>query len=178
MITPAYDWRFEETKRFLMDNSLTFKVGDAVIPLSTAATTGTVTNATGSLAGNYYLLGTIVGFSKVNGEVIGQGIDPSTTPVQVITAANNTTVALYYAVVIPFKKDMTFIMDTSAATGTTTGSNNPNVYFNLTDARTVNEASVVPHNDGTAPLQILSTGIVPGQTTQIYGKVAKSIYSR
>jgi len=185
MINPAWDFRLEETKRYLINNSLTVKVGDAVIPLTSASTANIVTNA--SVAGSTQpLLGVVVGFSGANGEVVGQGQNPSLTPNQYTTLSTNTTGTLaagtggVYAVIIPFKKaDEVFIIDVNATLGTTSGSNMPNVYFNLLSgsANTLDETSVKVYSDASAPYQVYSLGPVQGQTTQIYGFISRTVYN-
>jgi hypothetical protein len=182
MITPAKDWRFEETVIGLLDNTLTVKVGDVVKPLTGAGNTNIYTNA--SCTGNgVVVFGVVVGFSLLDGSVIGQGMSTATSPSQMITTSTNTTVLQYCAFILPIRRDMVWIMDTSAAVGTTTGSDKPNVFFNLSDAHTVNEASIVSYdNDGSA-LQVFSFGPVPGLTgtttssTQIYGSFSKAVYN-
>lgn len=177
---PVSDFRMEETKRYIINNSLTVKVGDAVIPLTTAATAAIVTNA--SVAGaTQPLLGVVMGFSYFNGQVVGQGIDPSTTPVQYVTASNNTTVAQVCAVVLPFKKvDEVFIIDLNQAAGTTTGSDKANNYFTLLagSANTLDETTVKVYSDGSAPYQVYSLGVVPNSSSlQIYGFVSRTVYN-
>lgn len=151
-----------QTRRALLDNTLTVKIGDVIVPLAT--TNSVVTNATGNVAGDKYVLGVVVGFSKQNGEVIGTGTDPANTPGQLVTAADNTTNAKYYAVYVPITPEMEFSATLSAVAATTTNSDGVFVWFNLTDARTVNEASVVQYGDGTAPLQLFSFGLDPEDT--------------
>lgn len=176
MFKPLFNFRVSETIRVLMTNSVTVKVGDAVTPLSVAGTTNIVTNATGATAGAYYLLGAVNGFSKEDGSIISYGNDPLNTPAYVTTASDNTTVAKYYAVVIPFDAAQQWQLDVDAAVGTTTGSDDPYMYLNLADCRTGDESTVVPFDDVSAPLQILSLGAVYGETTKIISKVAKAIY--
>ncbi|MDP2362677.1 MAG: hypothetical protein Q8M94_02785, partial [Ignavibacteria bacterium] len=96
------DYRSVATRRAILNNSLTVKIGDVIIPL---AASSAVTNATGALAGDYYPLGIVVGFSKANGEVIGVGTDPANTPAQLITASDNLTVAKLHAVYIPITEE-------------------------------------------------------------------------
>ena len=85
------------------------------------ATLGLVTNETGSLAGDYYPIGLIVGFAMENGQVIGQGTaqTAANTPAQLITTATNTTVEKYQAQYIPLTEDMILKGTLSAVAGTT-----------------------------------------------------------
>ena len=152
-----------QTRLALLDNSLTFKVGDLIIP---TATGGIVTNDTTAIAGDLYPIGLIVGFAHKNGQVIGQGTaqTAANTPAQLITAADNTSVALYQAQYIPVTEDMLLKGTLSAVAGTTGGlSDEKFVYFNLLNAATVNEASVVSYLAG--PLQLISEGLDPMDTT-------------
>ena len=178
MLKPLVDLRTAQTQRVLLGNGLTVKVGDAVtINLDSGVVYAT--NDTPNVVGDVYLLGVVVGFSKKNGEVYPTyGQDPSLTPNQVTTATDNTTNAQIYAVVVPFTSEMELEMDLNAAAGTTSGSDQPFVYFNLVDARTVDESSVTGSDQSNAPLQILSLGLIEGSTTKIRGKVVKALYTR
>lgn len=162
-----------QLRRALLDNSITVKVGDMIVPLDT--TDSTVTNATGNLnTATDYLLGVVVGFSKLNGEVISTGTDPANTPASLTTASDNTTVSKYQAVYVPISQEMEFSADLSATAATTSHSDGAFVWFNLSDCRTVNEASVVQYGAATAPLAIFSYGLDPEDTTnkRIICKVA------
>jgi hypothetical protein len=176
MLKPLIDLRTAQTQRVLLGNSLTVKVGDAV---TTTIASGVVfaTNATANVAGDKYLLGVVVGFSKKNGEVYPtSGQDTSLTPNQVTTASDNLTNAKIHAVVVPFTSEMELEMDLDATAGTTTGSNQPFVYFNFANARTVSESSVIASDNASAPLQILSLGLIEGSNTKIRGRVVKALY--
>jgi len=176
MLKPLIDLRTAQTQRVLLGNSLTVKVGDAVTT-TLASGVAYATNATANVAGDKYLLGVVVGFSKKNGEVYPTyGQDPSLTPNQVTTASDNLTNAQVHAVVVPFTSEMELEMDLDAAAGTTTGSDQPFVYFNLADARTVDESTVLGSDATGTPLQILSLGLIDGSTTKIKGKVVKALY--
>ena len=170
MFRPVNDFRQEETKLVLLYNSLTFKVGDVVALDNTGSALylSYATNATGAVAGNYLVYGVLQGFAKADGSIYpAQGQDPINTPNQVTTAVTNTTVELIYGVVLPIKASMTFIADLDAAAGTThISSSQPYVYFDLADARTLDESSVTAVS---TPAQFLSYGVVEGQTTQVYG---------
>lgn len=164
-----------QTAHALLDNQLTVKVGDVIIPLSNGST-NIVTNDTSVVTGDKYVLGVVVGFCKENGEVIGTGINPANTPAQLTTPSDNTDNAKYHAVYIPITAEMEFEGELDATAGTTTGSDKPYVYFNLVDAGTIDESSVVPHDDTTAPLQVLSLGLIPGSTKKIRCRFAKRLY--
>lgn len=165
------------TSRALLNNSLTVKVGDVVIP---TGADGIVTNATGSVAGDVYVLGVVVGFSKLNGEVISTGTDPANTPAQLVTASDNTTVDKYHAVYVPILPHMEFSATIDAAAATTAGSEDPFVFFNLVDARTLDESTVVQATSGSAPLQFFSVVLDPEDTTNktVIGRFAKALMSR
>lgn len=172
------DFRSEETNRALLNNSITVKIGDIIAPLGSTST-NIVTNATATVAGaTFYALGYVVGFSKTNGEVIGTGTDPSNTPPYITTAADNTTVAKYYAVYIPIRKIDKFEADLDATAGTTTSSDKANVFFTLADCRTLDESTVVVHNDATAPLQFYSTGLKDGSTTKVIGYFSRCMIEK
>lgn len=162
-----------QTRHALLNNSLTFKVGDVIIPVG--ANTGAVTNDTTALLASPYVLGVITGFSKLNLEVISQGQDPLNTPNQLTTAADNTTVAQYQAVYVPITTEMEFAATLSAAAGTTTGSDTAFQWFDFTDARTLDETSVTAI--GATPLAVLSYGVDPEDTTSktIICRFAKAV---
>jgi hypothetical protein len=160
-----------ETRRALLDNSLTVKKGDVIIPVPTNPSI--VTNATTNVTGDKYVLGVVVGFSGPNGEVIGQGSGDT-----LVTAADNTTNAKYHAVYIPIKSEMIFLADLTATPGTTADSDKPFVWFNLANARQVDESSVVLTEAATAPLQVLSLGVFPIDTSKIMVKFAKALLER
>lgn len=175
----AQDVYTVQTRLALLDNSLTFKVGDLIIP---TATGGIVTNDTTAIAGDKYPIGLLVGFAQVNGQVIGQGTaqTAANTPAQLITAADNTTVAKYQAQYIPLTEDMLLLGTLSAVAGTTGGlSDEKFVYFDLVDARTVNEASVVAYTNAT-PLQLISEGLDPLDTTNftVFCRLVKNTQNR
>jgi hypothetical protein len=170
-------YRTEELRRGLLANSLTFKVGDVIKPLSSTA--NVYTNA--SCNGDVYVLGVVVGFSKANGEVIGTGQNPANTPAQLITASDNTTVDKYYAVFLPIKENMTWRALLSAVAGTTAASNDEYAWMNLSDARTLDESSALVPADASAPLQFLSYGVdSAGDSTSfsVIGKFAKALLTR
>lgn len=174
MIKPLVDLRSTQTQHWLLGNSLTVKVGDVVVPAISSSTVY-LTNATAAVAGNKYPLGVVVGFCKQNGEVYPTtGQDPSLTPNQVTTGSDNLTNAKIHAVIIPITADMEFEMDLSGTAGTTTGSDQPYMYFDLYDARTVDETTAaIPAG---TPKQVLSLGLIEGSTTKIRGKFVKALY--
>jgi hypothetical protein len=165
------------TEHALLLDSLTFKVGDVVFASGAAGVTYLSNHSTGT-AGDYYVLGVLIGFCKPDGSVISQGADPANTPNQLITAANNTTVILYHGVYLPIHEMQEWDGLLSANAGTTTYSDKQNVWFNLSDCRTINEASVLVANDGGAPLQVFSMGTIPTTssttTTHVRIKFAKA----
>lgn len=165
------------TDRALLDNSLTVKVGDLIAPL--ASTDNVVTNATGTVTADY-LLGVVVGFSTSIGGVIGTGTSPNNVPQDLVTASDNTTNAKYEAVYVPLNQMLRFKATLSAVAGTTTHSDADFVWFNLTDARTVNEASVKVANDASAPYQVFSYGLDPDDSSKktIICRIAKSIQTQ
>lgn len=156
------DVREGQLRSAVLNNSLTVKVGDAIVPL---AASNAVTNATAVVAGDKYPIGIVVGFSGPNGEVISQGQNPINTPNQITTASDNLTVAKYRAVYLPITSDMEFSATLSGTAGTTAGSDTAFVWFNLSDAATLDETSVLVYTDGSAPLQVLSYGLDPLDTT-------------
>jgi hypothetical protein len=167
-----------QTRRALLNNSLTVQVGDVVIPLGASST---VTNATAAVAGaTFYVLGVVTGFSQKNGEVVSQGQNPATTPSQVVTASDNTTNAQVYAMYVPITPEMEFSALLSATATTTAGSDQAFAWFNLTDARTVNEASVVAATAGATVGQVFSFGVDPEDTTNhsIICRFAKAVMSQ
>ncbi|MEM5785008.1 MAG: hypothetical protein QW469_00515 [Candidatus Aenigmatarchaeota archaeon] len=174
MFKPLVDMYSTQTARAIIDDGLTVKVGDVIIPLSTAGSTDIITNE--GVDGDVYPLGVVIGFSTYEGGVIGSGTNPNTTPAELIVPDDNTTGAKYCAVYIPITAEMEFEADLDRPAGTTTGSDKPYVYFNLADSQTIDESSVVPHDDETAPLQVLSLGVIPGETSKIRCRFAKRLY--
>lgn len=165
-----------QSRRGLLDNSLTVKVGDVIIPL--ASNPSILTNASAAVAGDKYPLGVVVGFSGKNGEVIGDGADPANTPHQLVTAADNTTVAKYHAVYIPIVHEQEWLADIDAVPGTTTGSDKPFTWFNLVDARQLKEDSVLLTEHINAPLQVLSLGVSNESSSKLVVKFAKALRLR
>ena len=165
-----------ETKLALLMDSLTFKVGDVIIPIGTSV--NAVTNGTSETVGDKYVLGVIVGFCKQNGEVIGSGLDPTNTPNYITTGATNVSTVKYHCRYIPITPDMEWRMTLSAAAGTTAASDDEFAWFSLTDCRTVNEASAVTYP--TTSLQIMSFGVDPEDSTSktIIGRFAKCALTR
>jgi len=164
-----------QTERILLTNGITVNVGDVIVPVSGA--TNTATNATASVTGDVYVLGVVQGFSKANGEVIGQGQNPSVTPNQLTTSATNTTVEQYYAVYMPIHKEQVWEADFSAAIGTT-APGTVMTWYNLSDARTVNESSEVDITAASAPLQVLYVQAHPTSTTKGFVRFGKCLYAR
>jgi len=166
-----------QLRHALLDNSLTVKVGDIVAP---TADGDIVSNSTALTAGDKYVLGLVVGFCKQNGEVIGQGQDPSNTPNQLATDADNTTGDKYHALYVPITPEMEFSATLSDTAGTTTYSDKSFVWFNLSDCRTLDETSVLVANDESAPLQVFSFGLDPEDTDNetVICRFAKSVMSR
>ena len=152
-----------QTRNALLDDSITVKVGDLLIP---TAAGDIVTNDTAAIAGDFYPIGLCVGFADDTGRVIGQGTaqTAANTPASLTTAADNTTVAKYNAVYVPITEDMQLLGVLDAVAGTTALSNKEFVYFNLVDARTIDESSVVAYTNA-SPLQLLSEGLDPLDTT-------------
>lgn len=149
-----------QTRHALLNNSLTVKIGDIVAPLPT--TNSILTNATATVTlTTRPFLGLVIGFSKANGGVITTGTDPANTPGQLVTAADNTTVASYHVVYIPITEQMEFSADLSAAAGTTTNSDGVFVWFSLSDCRNVSESTVLQYGSASAPLRIFSYGVDP-----------------
>lgn len=166
-----------QTRHALLDNSLTVEVGDVIQPVNGFASV--VSNATTALLASPYVLGVVTGFSYKNLQVIGQGQNPLNTPNQYVTLSNNTTLgatAAVYANYIPITEEMIWTATLSATAGTTTGSDQSFVWFNLTDARTVNEGSVVGPYGAGYPLSIFSYGVAPedGTGNTIVCRFAKS----
>lgn len=176
MFKPLVDMYSTQTAHALLDDGLTVKVGDVITPLSTPGETNIVTNDDSAVTGDKYVLGVVVGFCKENGEVIGTGINPANTPAQLTTPIDNIDNAKYHAVYIPITAEMEFEGELNAAAGTTTGSDKPYVYFNLADAGTIDESTVLSYDDPSAPLQVLSLGLIPGSTKKIRCRFAKRVY--
>lgn len=155
-----------QTRRILLDNTLTVKIGDLIVPLNDSSA---ATNATGNViaGGSGFPIGLVVGFCGPQGQVISTGTSPANTPGQLVTTSTNTSPVgnMYQAMYIPLSIDMEFSATLSNTAATTAGSGSPFVFFNLSDCRTVDETSVVTWGAPTAPLQILSLGLDPEDTS-------------
>jgi hypothetical protein len=171
MIKPIADFYSSQTQRYLLGNSLTVKVGDAVVPgYDEDNKLSYVTNSDVTGADN--ILGVVVGFSKENGEIYPHyGQDPSLTPNQITTSATNLTSEKIYAVVLPITRDLEFEIDLNATAGTTDYSDQPLVYFSLADAGTVDESSASTSAGG----EIISLGLIPGSNKKIRAKFVKGL---
>jgi hypothetical protein len=163
-----------QTRHALLDNDITVQVGDLIKPTNDG---DIVTN---SINSGDYVLGVVVGFCKKNGEVIGQGQDPSITPNQLTTSATNTANEQYHAVYVPITPEMEFSITLDDKAGTTTLSDKAFVWFNFADARTLAENSVVAANGTGVPLDVFSYGLDPEDPTgyTIIGRIAKAITYR
>ncbi len=170
-----------QTEHALLLNSLTFKVGDVVFA-SGASNVTYISNHTTGTAGDYYVIGVLVGFCEADGSVISQGQDPANTPDQLTTGSTNTTVTLYHGVYLPIHEMQEWDGLLSANAGTTTYSDLQNVWFNLSDCRTIDETSVLVADSGSAPRQVISLGTIPQTssttTKHVRVKFAKSLLSR
>jgi hypothetical protein len=162
----------------ILQNSLTFKVGQVIIPVTGTTTNHVVTNATSAVAGDKYVLGVITGFCKNNGDVIGGGQDPANTPNELTTGATNVATVKYRAVYIPIHKHMIWEATMSGARGTTTASDLNYTYFNLSDCDTVDETSVQPIEGTSVPLQVQIVEESPTSTSKAYVRFHKTLYER
>jgi hypothetical protein len=172
MFLPKSDYRSEQTQRAILAPSLTFKVGDIVALLGSGSTLyyNTLTNHGTYTVGAVYPIGVLVGFCKANGEVIGQGQDPANTPNQLTTLSTNLSVDMYYGVFLPITSEMEWVGDMSGAVGTT--------YFQLSDCRTISETTAVAAHSAASTSQIMSLGVNPLNSSQIYCKIIKSAWTR
>jgi len=163
-----------QTRHALLDNNITVQVGDLIKPIDSG---DIVTN---NIISGDYVLGVVVGFCQKNGEVIGQGQNPSITPNQLTTTATNTTNEQYHAVYIPITSEMEFRITLNNKAGTTPLSDKAFVWFNFANARTLAEDSVISANATGAPLDVFSYGLDPEDPTgyTIIGRIAKAITYR
>ena len=177
---PKSDYRQEQTQRQILQVSLTFKVGDIVGLAGTGSTLyeNALTNASGTVVGAVYPIGVLVGFSKQNGEVISQGQDPANTPNQLTTTATNLSTEKYYGVFLPITPEMEWVGDGGAVFGTTNYGAKYGSYFQLTDCRTISESTAVAADNVASTSQILSLGVNPLNTKQIFCKIIKSQWTR
>lgn len=150
-----------QTRDALLANSITVKVGDLLIP---TAAGDILTNATAALAGDFYPIGVVQGFAGYHGAVLGTGTaqTAANTPAQVVTTATNTTAGNVDAIFVqylPLTEDMELLGTLDAVAATTALSDKKYVYFNLLNANTIDESSVVSYLAG--PLQLISEGLDP-----------------
>lgn len=148
----------------LLADSITFAIGQAIAGV--AGTFGTVTNA--SLNGsNAVILGVITGFTDAYGQVLGNGDK---------TSLASGSAQGFYAQYIPANSQNEFYAPLSAASGTTTGSDKPLVYFDLAStADQLNEASV--QHWGTIR-QFLSLGVDPNNSSQVVGFFVQNVWGQ
>jgi len=171
MIKLRQDVYHAQTRRSLLDNGLTVQVGQVIVPL--ASTSGVVTNA-GTYGASDNVLGLVVGFSGPNGEVIagGQASVGTLTPEQITTSGSNQTAAWtgqltggqICAVYIPITPEMEFSGTMNHAAGYTDSySGLAFNWYNLSDAGTVDETSVVQYGTGPSTYQVFSVpnGVSP-----------------
>jgi hypothetical protein len=180
MFIPKSDYRSEQTQRAMLQASLTFKVGDIVALVGSGSTLyyNVLSNHATPVVGAVYPHGVLVGFSKANGEVIGQGQDPANTPNTLTTLSTNLSVDKYYGVFLPITSEMEWIGDLGAASGTTNYSEDYGSYFQLTDCRTILETSATAADSIQSTSQILSLGVNPLNSSQIFCKIIKSAWTR
>ena len=169
---PVIDYGLQETMDILLQDSLTFKVGDVVAFTGGTSSLTYVTNASGSTAGDYYVFGTIQGFKDKYGNIYPTaGKDPLNTPEYVTTGATNVSTVKLQAVVLPIKEGMIYEADLDDTAGTTTYSDLPGVWFNLVDCRTIDESTAILADNASNPLQVFSLGKVKSPETSTVTKV-------
>lgn len=159
-----------QTERAIITNSLTVKVGDVVAIVSDFAT-----NASGSVAGDKYPIGVVVGFCTNTGGVYPtSGQDPTNTPNQVTVTSSNQTVAKVNAVFIPIFREQVWEADFSAARGTTSTSDENYTFFDLTDCRTIDETSVT--QSATGAKQVVVVAPHESSTSKAYVRFSKAVF--
>ena len=163
-----------QIRHAVLDNTLTVKIGDIIVPV--AASAGVVTNATAAVAGAYFPLGVVVGFTGPQGQVVGQGQASvgSVVPAQVTTIGTNTSAAYtgqltggqISAEYVPITEEMEFIATMNHAAGTTQAySGLAFTWYNLADAATVDETSVLLNGNASVPLQVFAVPNGSGPAT-------------
>jgi len=169
---PVIDYGLDETVNLLLQDSLTYYVGDVVAFTGGTSSLTYVTNASGSVAGNYYVFGVIQGFRDKYGNIYpSTGADPLNTPATVTTGATNVATVKLQAVVLPIKENMIFEADLDATAGTTTYSDLPGVWFDLVSARQLDESTAILADNSGGPLQVFSLGTVKSPETSTVTKV-------
>jgi hypothetical protein len=170
------DQQVVELQQFLLDSSITVYVGDAVA--FSTSTAGVVTNAPSAVAGTGYVVGVVAAIVDKDGNPFVSSSGAELT--SVVTPASNTT---YYVKVIPAYPEFTFVFDVNATLGTTTNSDKVGVEFNLADARTIAENSVILMGGTGYPKQVLSLGPAIDENTgavstnKIVGKFVRSVWN-
>lgn len=144
----------------ILSNSITVKIGDAVI-----INTGSPEFVTVNGSGTGIILGTVRAIK--NGPAGGNVFLQETS---VATASNNQTVGLINVDVLASNAPTTYVADLSAAAGTTTNSQYFG-YFNILSgtAGTLDESSY----SASAEKQFLSYGVNPGNSSQVIGIFTK-----
>ena len=180
-VKPISPYGMDETRNLLLKDSLTFKVGDLVFASGSGASTylTVMSNATTGTAGSYYIYGIVTGFRDKLGNIYpSTGQDPTNTPNQVTTGATNVSTVKLQAVVLPIKESEEYEVDLDDTAGTTSYSDQPLVWFNFADCRTLDESTAIAANDGSSPLQFFSLGTIKDPSTstvtKVRGKFAKA----
>jgi len=144
----------------ILTNSITVRIGDSVQTVSGFAALG---------ASAQRVLGHVEGLIGQDGLTpVKDGTFLGNIDEAFVVASNNQTVA-QVRVRVDIDQKSLYTADTSAAIGTTTGSGQAGRTFNLTDARTINEASV-----NTTLLQYYSHGIDINNTANVIVNILES----
>lgn len=176
MFQPFKQWAEQDTEAYIIANSQTVNVGDAVTFVPTAGSGGFVTGA----ASQTTVYGIIVGFMASPGGASQQNL----VSTQVIAANNNQTSNQYRARVLPARQSRLFLSDLSQTAGTTTGSGDPGFFTMASTNGTLTETSYTVASaiatptssavffsvgSGLATSSNGPTGLYPAASTQVVG---------
>jgi hypothetical protein len=136
-----------QTERLLLKENLTFKVGDVVaVEHDSTNNVAVLTNEIAYINVNpHTVVGVLQGFATNTGGIFPPtGQDTSKTPQEYTTSSTNLTSEKVNGVYIPIHSEQVWLADLNVALGTTSPlSGSVGSFYNLSDARTVDETTYI-----------------------------------
>lgn len=174
--TPFKQWAEQDTEAYIIANSQTLTIGDAVQFAGAAGSGGFLSGAASTTTAVY---GVVVGFTTSPGGSVAQDTLMIAPSGSYAAAANNQTLGMVRARVLPARQSRLFIADLSQTAGTTTGSGDPGFFSMASTNGKLTETSYVVQT--ATALQFFSvgsgyassnngpTGLFPVTSTQVIG---------
>ena len=152
---------FEDLKTAVIANSQTIAIGDAIINAATSSA-GFVTGATNTTAG---IVGVVVSIVGINGKVLEVS--------SYAAASNNQTVGMVSVQYIPTYVPMEYLVDLTAAAGTTNYSKLPGMFTidTSTNGKLLESSWAV----FTTVKQFYSYGVNPLNGSQVFGHFTPAV---